>query len=251
MVERSAVPPIAAEPVDEAELEIGCEELAGVRVVGERTKTRAGVILPVVLEVGEERQGAGGAVDLPNRARPPANTKLARHPLRARFAFDKSHALGRDDLQSKQRSCSNVDVGCFARGIAVERNAEHLPYVASGGAVAGRRVGDLSAGGPAELGQVENLQHGAARVDEGAVDRKHVRRHFAPHFRTGKTRNRGIAWADDGRALRACIGQGQRKACAEERRNPRSSDVRPAARGEKVCQSAQQTRDLETCSKHL
>ena len=33
---------------------------------GERTKTRAGVILPVVLEVGEERQGAGGAVDLPN-----------------------------------------------------------------------------------------------------------------------------------------------------------------------------------------
>ena len=41
MVERSAVLPIAAEPVDEAELEIGCEELAGVRVVGERTKTRA------------------------------------------------------------------------------------------------------------------------------------------------------------------------------------------------------------------
>jgi hypothetical protein len=66
VVERSLIVSVVGEPVDETELQIGGEELAGVRVVGERTKTRAGVILSAVLKVGEERHGAGGAVDLPD-----------------------------------------------------------------------------------------------------------------------------------------------------------------------------------------
>jgi hypothetical protein len=63
-------------------------------------------------------------------------------------------------------------------------------------------VGDLAPRRTAELAQVEDLQNGAAGVDEGAVERVHIRGHLAPYLRAGEAGDGCIAGADDGGTLR-------------------------------------------------
>ena len=154
--------------MNEPELEIGDEDLLGGRVVGSGAETGAGVALAVVLQIGEERDGARGAVDFPNRAGAAAleDAELAGHPARAALAVDEPAAVLGDDLQTEQRRRCQIDVGSALGGVAVERHAEHLANVSRRDLECRRSIGQQAGGRPAEFVQIEYAQHGAGRVDD-------------------------------------------------------------------------------------
>ena len=72
VIEAAADAAVDPQAMDEPELEIGDEQLLGRRVVGNVAEAGAGVVLAVEFEIGEQRYGAGDAVDLPHRAGPAA-----------------------------------------------------------------------------------------------------------------------------------------------------------------------------------
>jgi len=92
VIKGAAVAAVPAQAVDQACLEIADEELAGPGIVADGAEARAGIGLAVVFDVGEQRDGAGGAVDLPHRARraPFVETKLTRHPACAGLTLDQA-----------------------------------------------------------------------------------------------------------------------------------------------------------------
>ena len=95
MVEGAAVAAVEAETMDEAGLEVADEKLLRCGIISNGTKAGTGIVLAVMGDVGEERDEAGHAVDLPDRAGRAAfvEAELTRHPPRARLAFDQALAL--------------------------------------------------------------------------------------------------------------------------------------------------------------
>ena len=158
MVERATVAAVETEAVDEAGLEVADEELACGGVIGDGTEAGTGVVLAVVLDVGEERDEARRSVDFPHRAGSAAlgESELAGHPARARLAFNQAVPFRADDLQSEQRGRGYVDVRRRVGRVAVKRNPEHLTDLAGRRLEFCRRIGDLPGRRSAKCRQVED-----------------------------------------------------------------------------------------------
>ena len=143
VVEGATIAAVEAQAMDEAELQVGDEELAGGRIVGDIAETGAGVVLAVVLDVGEERNGTGGAVDLPDRAGTAAlrHAELPGHPARAALALDEPRPPLETICRPNSDVAVEIDVGAAIGGVAVERDAEHLADVSGRCLEDRRRVG--------------------------------------------------------------------------------------------------------------
>ena len=148
----------------------------------------------------------------------PGIQRAPRSPLTSRGLLSKRFA-------GRTGTC-HVDIGAAIGRVAIERDAEHLADISRGRLEGRRGVGQCSGSWASELCQIEHPQHGAAGVDQSDIGGRHVRRNVAPHFGAGKAGDRGVALADDGRALgrvRCDRRQGERH--QEKRCNPVSSNL--------------------------
>ena len=227
MVERAAIAAVETEAMDEAGFEVADEELLGGGVVGDGAEAGTGIVLAVMLDVGEQRDEAGGAVDLPHRARRAAFAELARHPAGAWLALDQAIAVRGDNLQAEQRSRGDIDVGRRIGVVAVQRHAECLADLAGRRLKLDRGVGDLSLRRAAERGQVEHLKRGAIDIDEGEVERMEIGRHLANLPRAGERRDRRVAARHDRAVLRP-----RAKRQGKDRSEAEKSGAEPSRRRE-------------------
>ena len=222
MVERATIAAVEAEAVDEPGLEVADEELVGGGVVGDGAEAGTGVVLAVVLDVGEERDETRRSVDLPDRAGRAAlvEVELAGHPAGTGLAFNQAIPLSADDLQPEQRCRRDVDIRRRVGRVAVERHAEHLTDLAGRRLKFHRSIGNLTGGPAAELRQVEHLKRRAVDIDESQIERMEVSRRLAHLPRAGECSDGRVATVDDSGLLGAC-----RKRDGNERGNSEKGSV--------------------------
>ena len=158
------------EPVNDAGIKVGHEELEVGRIKGDVAKARAAVGYAAQFDVGKERHLARLAVDAVDRARPATEVgaELAFHEGGARLArldplgYAIAIVVGDDDLQAMHRRCRDIDVG---RVGVIERDAEHLADVARERLELDRAPDHLAAClAPAR--NIEDAQRGTVGVDE-------------------------------------------------------------------------------------
>ena len=215
VIEDVALLAVHRDAMNEPGFEVGDEELLAPRIEGDVAEAGTGIVAAIVLDVGEQRDGTAGAVDLIDRARRAAlaETKLAGHPLCAWSAREQpvptALVVLRHDLQAEHRRCRDVKIGSFAAHTVVERDAKHLARVTRFDGEGFRRIGKLAARRRAEIGKVEDLEGRAVEVDEGTVERVHVGGDVGVRARPGKAGHGRVTLFQDA-ALRARLGGEER-----------------------------------------
>ena len=170
MVEGAEDVAVQIEAVDEAGIEVRDKELVMHRVEGDLSQPgRAHG------QVGQQRDGAGGAIYLPDAAGASARAPLPLHPLRARAALEQrfGHAvtvlIRRNDVQAVNGGGGDVGIG---RKHAVDGHAEDEAGLRGRYLQLHRRLGELAVE-RAGLAQLEDAHGGAFHVDEGLAGALH------------------------------------------------------------------------------
>ncbi|HLH87572.1 MAG TPA: hypothetical protein VKX28_03860 [Xanthobacteraceae bacterium] len=209
-------------------------------IEGEPAERGAAVRGALEGDIGKERDGAGRAVDAPDRSRAAALRGRSEQPVHEGCA---GHALmqarrraartRRDDRQAICGGRGGVDIG---RRRVVERDAEHLADLCRGrGERLGRRD-HLRHRPRARARDIDDAQRRTIEIDDGLVGRIRARLNLRRRQGAGKSADDGIAGRDDTAA-------GRRKCLRTRRRDDRSRDARDQCRPD--------ARNVPACGEHV
>ncbi|GBE43533.1 hypothetical protein BMS3Bbin10_01613 [bacterium BMS3Bbin10] len=166
------------EPVDQTCAPVGNKKLAGLAVEGDIAERRPAIGLPVMRNVGEQRDLARDPVNLPDTARP-SPLVLAEQPLHPPGAGRAGDEAPRGRAAVLTRLHDRKPIGGGRRGVdirgrqpgrwiggIVQCNAEHLADLTGGNGEKLRRERLTQRTCGARIAQIEAPERGTVRVNE-------------------------------------------------------------------------------------
>ncbi len=199
MVERVEDRAVFRQPVDQARIEVGHEELLRARIEHQCAETR-----PAIGRDRREQRGlAGLAVDLPDRAGIPVHTAraapLARRKPRRRIARPHANRIAvrivHHQVKAERRGGRHIDIGRIRAGRErriVERHTEHQPHIRRARAERRGRVDQLALGRRVRVELLDD-ERASVEVDETVVERVAAVGHLTGLHHPGKSRDDRLA----------------------------------------------------------